>query len=202
MMKKLSIFFTLILLSLSVAVKAEVSGAEPYQLVKVVSTNLVKELATVPSGEAQRAQMKRIVNDVIFPYVDTKYVAYSVLGKYLKSTSKGQREAFTEAFSYYLINTYSIALTQFNEQKIRVLPNRGDIANKSKISIKAQIVDQKRPTIDVLFKLRKNKKTGQWLMYDLVAEGVSVLHSKRSELAKMIKQQGVDVTTEYLLKNS
>ena len=83
-----------------------------------------------------------------------------------------------------------------------MLPNRSNIENKSKVAIKAQIIDAKRPAIDVFFKLRKNKKTGQWLMYDLVAEGVSVLHSKRSELAKMIKQRGVVATTEYLIQNS
>lgn len=198
-------FITILVLIVSVWTgqgQASTIGAEPYKLVKVISEKLVNELATVAKDEKQKEQMKRIVNEVIFPHIDTKYVAYSVLGKYLKTTSKEQRDAFTSAFSYYLVNTYSLALEQFNDQKIQVLPNRSNIENKSKVAIKAQVIDAKRPAIDVFFKLRKNKKTGQWLMYDLVAEGVSVLHSKRSELAKMIKQQGVAATTEYLIQNS
>lgn len=174
----------------------------PYQLVKGLSQQLVTELSALPEGDSKKAHMQGIVSRVLFPHVDTKYVSYSVLGKYLKKTTKTQREAFTQAFSEHLISTYSVALEQFNEQKIEVQPIRGDLANKSKVSIKALVVDAQRPTIDVFFKLRKNKKTGQWLMYDLVAEGISLLHSKRSEFAKMLKEQGVDATTAHLLKNS
>lgn len=174
----------------------------PYQLVKGLSQQLVTELSALPEGDSKKVHMQSIVSRVLFPHVDTKYVSYSVLGKYLKKTTKTQREAFTQAFSEHLISTYSVALEQFNEQKIEVQPIRGDLANKSKISIKALVVDAQRPTIDVFFKLRKNKKTGQWLMYDLVAEGISLLHSKRSEFAKMLKEQGVDATTAHLLKHS
>lgn len=176
--------------------------ADPYRLVKTISQQLVEELSSVPVDKDKKTEMRRIVNEVLFPHVDTKYVSYSVLGKYLKKTSKPQRDAFTDAFSAHLVSTYSVALEQFNNQKIEVQPARSNVKSKSKVSIKALVVDAERPTIDVFFKLRKNKKTGQWLMYDLVAEGISLLHSKRSEFAKMIKEQGVDATTQHLLKNS
>ena len=171
---------------------------DPYSLVKAISKQLVQELSSVPEGEGKKAEMERIVNDVLLPHVDTKYVSYSVLGKYLKKTTKEQRDNFTQAFSGHLITTYSVALQQFNDQKIEVQPVRNESSNQNKVSIKALVVDKERPTIDVFFKLRKNKKTGQWLMYDLVAEGISLLHSKRSEFAKMIKEQGVEATTQHL----
>lgn len=201
--KKLIAFILFVLPSFITEAQEQIAAEkDPYKLVKVISQELVQELSKVSAEQVKKQEMKRIVNDVLFPHVDTKYVSYSVLGKYLKKTSKGQRDAFTEAFSNHLVSTYSVALEQFDQQQIEVQPARSDFTNKSKVSIKAMVVDEERPTIDVFFKLRKNKKTGQWLLYDLVAEGISLLHSKRSEFAKMIKEQGVDATTEYLLTSS
>lgn len=203
MIKKLIVLFVLTLSSfMTIAQASQDVNTDPHRLVKVISQQLVHELSSISQGNTRKKEMKRIVNDVLFPHVDTRYVSYSVLGKYLKKTNKSQRDEFIQAFSGHLINTYSVALEQFSDQKIEVQPVRSDISAKSKVSIKALIVDKERPTIDIFFKLRKNKKTGQWLMYDLVAEGISLLHSKRSEFAKMIKEQGVDATTEYLSKNS
>lgn len=199
MINKLVVIFTFVLSSFTALAQGDQQGdADPYRLVKNISKQLVHQLSSVPEGEGKKAEMTRIVNDVLLPHVDTKYVSYSVLGKYLKKTTKEQRDNFTQAFSGHLITTYSVALEQFDEQKIKVQPIRNNLSNKNKVSIKALVVDKERPTIDIFFKLRKNKKTGQWLMYDLVAEGISVLHSKRSEFAKMIKEQGVDATTKYL----
>lgn len=199
MINKLVVVIAFLLSSFSVLVQGKGhEQTDPYRLVKTISKQLVQELSSVPEGEGKKAEMERIVNDVLFPHVDTKYVSYSVLGKYLKKTTKEQRDNFTQAFSGHLVTTYSVALEQFNDQRIEVQPARNKSSNQNKVSIKALVVDKERPTLDVFFKLRKNKKTGQWLMYDLVAEGISLLHSKRSEFAKMIKEQGVDATTKHL----
>jgi phospholipid transport system substrate-binding protein len=54
--------------------------------------------------------------------------------------------------------------------------------------------------IDVAFKVRLNKKTKQWQAFDMVAEGVSLLDSKKAELGSIIRQKGLPYVTE-LLKN-
>ncbi len=54
-----------------------------------------------------------------------------------------------------------------------------------------------KPTIDLVFKMRQNKKTGQWKAFDMVVEGISLLSSKQAELGKRIAKQGVEqVSTE------
>ncbi len=45
-------------------------------------------------------------------------------------------------------------------------------------------------TINVVFKMRQNKKTGQWKAFDMVVEGISLLSSKKAELGKRIAKQG------------
>jgi phospholipid transport system substrate-binding protein len=51
--------------------------------------------------------------------------------------------------------------------------------------------------------LRKSNKTQEWKTYDLVAEGISLLSSKRSEFESMIRQQGIQAVIDVMKnKNS
>ena len=53
------------------------------------------------------------------------------------------------------------------------------------------------------FKLRKNKKTGEWKVFDVIAEGISMLDTKRSEFSALIQKKGIDEVIKLLLqKNS
>ena len=78
-----------------------------------------------------------------------------------------------------------------------------DAENQKNMTIKAIIRKAGNPDIRISFKLRKSKNTQQWKTYDLVAEGISLLSSKRNEFASMIRQQGIQaVIDEMRNKNS
>ena len=180
------------------ATAADKNSTHPSQLVTSLSQEFVTVLSRLPRDGKRNKAIKKAVEQILFPHVDTRYVAYSVLGKNLKQTTQVQRDAFTQAFSGHLIDTYTSALAKFDNQRIQVKPYLSSLEDKSKVSIQAVVTAPEQPKIDIAFKLRKNKKTGEWKVYDLVAEGISLLHSKRSEFAKMIKQRNVTGVTEYL----
>ena len=52
------------------------------------------------------------------------------------------------------------------------------------------------------FKWRKNSKTGQWQAYDMVAEGVSMVDTKKNEWAGILRQQGIDALTVQIRKSA
>jgi phospholipid transport system substrate-binding protein len=59
------------------------------------------------------------------------------------------------------------------------------------VSVATKIVEPNAPEIEMHFKMRQNKRTGQWKAYDLVVEGISLLQSKKAELSRKIQQQGI-----------
>lgn len=69
---------------------------------------------------------------------------------------------------------------------------------KKIITIKTRVIDPGKPDINIEFKLKKGKNTNTWLVYDMVAEGISLLDSKRSELSNLIKQQGLTSVASLL----
>ena len=60
------------------------------------------------------------------------------------------------------------------------------------------VLDPGKPDINVIFKLRQNNKTGEWKAFDMVAEGISLLSSKQSELGGMIRDKGIDAVSQML----
>lgn len=119
---------------------------------------------------------------------------YRILGRYLKTISKVQRAEFTEAIRHYLVRTYSIALSKYKDQEVVFEPEK-PTKGKRIIGVKTQIIEQGAPTINIVFKMRKNKKTKQWKAFDITVEGISLLSTKKAELNNKIARQGIEHVT-------
>ena len=76
-------------------------------------------------------------------------------------------------------------------QKVIIEPGQPVDKQRKIITIRTRVIDPGKPDIKIEFKLRRMKDTNNWLVYDMVAEGISLLDSKRSELGSLIRQQGL-----------
>ena len=71
-------------------------------------------------------------------------------------------------------------------------------ASDSKFAtVKTQIIEANKPTIDLHFKLRLGNDQ-QWKVYDIVAEGISLLSAKQKEIIQRISDVGLDQVTAEL----
>lgn len=134
--------------------------------------------------------LKVIIQDDLMPYIDSKYASYKVMGQYLRDSTKEQRSNFVKAFTSYLITTYAQAFTEYTDQTIQFSPAE-DFANERMVNVDVQVIEKGRPPIKLLFKVRR-LKDDTWKAFDMVAEGVSLLSTKQSEIGNLIRQQGID----------
>jgi len=164
----------------------------PYKVIETVGNNLFSRIAENQQEiEKFPGLMRDIVDQELMPFIDYKYAAYRILGKNLRKTTKEQRATFVTSMRSYLIRTYANALIQYKNQQVIFEPER-EIKGRKIVSVNTKIVDVSRPTINIAFKMRQNKKTQQWKAYDMVVEGISLLSSKQAELSQRITKQGVE----------
>lgn len=191
------ISLTLLLFSFVFSAHAQVDKTDPFKLVEVVAHDLFERIAKEQEQISKEPeQLRLIVAEQLAPYINHRYAAAKVLGTHYKKATPEQRKEFFEAFRQYLIATYAGILTLYKDQKVVFEPAS---AIKGKIvQVKVRVLDEGRPDIEIGFKLRRNKK-GEWSAFDMVAEGISVLKSKQSELQGVIRQQGVASVTQLLL---
>lgn len=192
----------IMLLSLSVlSLNAkEFDKTEPYAMMKLVSeetfSRLKEEKAEI---QANPNLLKGIVEEELMPYVNEKYAAYKLLGSNLRNTTADERAEFVTAFRRYLISSYAQILTLYTNEEIKPENKKPIPSDKKVISIRVDIISPTRPVVHIDFSLRKNKKTGEWQVFDMVAEGVSFLSAKQSEWSGKIRKDGVSEVSQVLL---
>lgn len=193
-------FVLLSLLMISLGIKAQATN-DPYVFVKQVATatfdRMKKDQVLIHEN---RNILKSIIEQELLPHIDHRYSALFVLGTNAKSLPKEKVDEFSEVFKQYLLSTYAVSLGYYKNQLVEFEPSK-PYEGKKTVSIKAFIKEPGKQDIDVVFQVRLNK-SGEWKAYDMIAEGVSVIQTKRSEFTPLIRQKGVDAVITLMKEKS
>jgi phospholipid transport system substrate-binding protein len=203
-MKKLFIAITACIMfsGFSNAAEINVDKKNPYSMIKTVAKLTFKRFADEQIEIRKNPNLlKNIVREELMPYVHYKYAAFKVIGKNFKKTSKEDRADFVVVFREYLVTSYAQVFTLYKNQKVEFSPAK-DFSKETVVAVKTSVIEPGRPSIDISFRVRKNKKTKEWKAYDMVAEGVSLLDSKQAELSGLIRQKGLPYVTAMLKTKS
>lgn len=191
MLKRLLIATMALLLSLNAFAQDSVDKTEPYQMMKQVSQQAFARLkAEQPQIQQDPNYLKVVVEEELMPYVNEKYAALKLLGTNLKDAKREDVNEFIAAFRAYLVASYAQVLTQYTDQQVEFGPEPRIADGQRIVSVKVDIIDAPRPNIKLEFKLRR-ENNGDWLAFDMVAEGISLLSSKQSEWNGKIRQEGI-----------
>ncbi|WED23321.1 phospholipid-binding protein MlaC [Vibrio sp. JC009] len=178
-----------------------VDKTQPYEMMKAVSEHTFARLKAERENIQKDPQvLKAVVEEELMPYVNYRYAALKVLGTNLKRAKRKDVEVFVDAFHKYLVTSYAQVLTLYTDQTVEFEPEKSIPEGKRITAIKLDVIDPPRPNIKIEFKLRKNKKTGEWLAFDMIAEGVSLLSSKQSEWNGKIRKEGIPSVSQELYK--
>lgn len=191
-----------VLALLLICLPVQANENDPYELVKIVNKKVFNRLDTEQDLVKKDVEhLRTIIDEELMPYVDYAYAAYKVIGSNLKDTTKDQRDRFVVAFRDSLVKTFAQVLGYYTDQKLSFEPG-GSFEGRSVVSSRMVIIDGDRPPIKVDFKLRKSKSSDTWKAFDMIAEGISVLSTKQSELGPLIRKDGIDAVIEDLQKVS
>lgn len=202
MFKKIALLLGLMTSMLfSLSTQAAVDATDPNALVDQAAKQTFARL------KADQAQVKSnpdhlrvIIREELLPYVDNRFAAYKVLGNQIKETTEAQRNAFVEVFTEYMVSSYADALAHFDKQTVKVELGKAPSGNITAVNV--SVKEAGKPDIFLEFKLRKNNKTGEWKAFDMVAEGISLLSAKQSELGGLIRQNGIDAVIAQLREHN
>ena len=149
--------------------------------------------------EADHRYLIALGDEVLGPYVAFDKMAKQVLGKHWKKITKDQQNRYTDAFK----NRVSLAMvSQYDSSKKYTLKVTGERQNEkgNRALVKSQVQELSSASSNGIdYKLYLNKKTGNWQVYDVIVEGISVLQSFKSASADEIKRNGIEKLIEQLV---
>ena len=147
--------------------------------------------ACAATGPATRTTTpcSRLVRDVVFPRLDRERTAQWVLGANWRTATPAQREQFIAEFSDLLLRTYGTALRQYDSEKLNYLPAQAP-AGADRVTVRTEIIRPDGPKVSVDYLL--TNRSGEWKVYDVIIENVSLVVTYRSEYSAIIKRDGMD----------
>lgn len=128
------------------------------------------------------------------PLIDFERFARNVMGPYARSASPEQLAEFADSFKWSLVRTYALAMLEFGDGKVNVLPPREPGNKKDTANVTQEILYEGK-TYVVVFRMRRGKEDRLWRVQNLVVEGVNIGLNYKSQFTSAMKdaQYGGDL---------
>lgn len=178
---------------------ASAANATPDEMVRQVVEQTLSDL------RENKEQIKEqgvfdFVNQRLLPHFDFEYMSQLVVGRHWRKASAQQRADFSEQFKTLLIKTYAGALESYTDEVVEILPFRAG-SDPEDAQVSTEIVPKAGPTIPIDYSL--HKKDGNWIVYDVSVDGLSLVTNYRRSFGKKIKSEGIDnLIADLQSKNS
>jgi len=182
----INLFFALLLGLIPINKVAADDLQPPQQIIQSVSEQLQTKLQDKIFTQ-NFAQVTQYVRSVVTVHTDFDKIAPLVLGKYWKTATSEEQERFKREFQTLIIRTYSRAFVEYNDWTIRFLPL--DMSNEStKVVVKTEVLQPSLQPVNVNYRMYLSK--GEWKVYDIMIDGVSLVTNYRSTFNEEIKAKG------------
>ena len=159
-----------------------------------------EELTAALSGRkealaANRDELYATIDSILLPRFDRRYAAQLVLGRHWRDANAEQRDRFIGAFYGSLLRKYSDGVLEFSQDRIEILPFRGDLS-KPRTTVKTIVTLDDGTKVPVNYGMVS--RDSNWLMFDVTIEGISYVRNFRTELNSEIQVTGLDAVITRL----
>jgi phospholipid transport system substrate-binding protein len=178
-MKTLStVGLAILLLVQSVWVAAGVPGDQVRQTAdKVLAILKDPQL----KGESKKNERRDKLKEVIYQRFDFTEMARRSLGSEWRRRSPEEQREFVKLFTGLLERAYLDNIESYNGEKFRYLKEQED---NNHAQVDTKIIDNKGQEFSVNYRL--HKVNGDWKVYDVVIEDISLVNNYRSQFNRVL----------------
>ena len=173
----------------------------PEALVRQVAANV---LGATNRGAALQAGEKRealaLAEERILPHVDFAEATRLAANAAWVRATPGQQVQMVSAFRAMLVRTYSDAIDAYRGQAMRVRPVKTKaILRSSEAVVQSEYVQPGAAPVGVEYAMRRSG--GEWKIYDITVDGVSLVQTYRPVFDHVTRTEGVDGLVRRLKEN-
>ncbi len=159
---------------------------EPQKIIED-SSNQFKARIQDPEFSQDFRKINDFVRSVFYPHVDFDLVSSLVLGKNWKEASPADKENFKKEFQTLLIRVYARELSEFKEWSFKFLPMTPE-EDERKALVKSVVLQPSQQPVAVNYRMLKTN--GEWKVYDIITDGVSLVETYRTSFKNEIERVG------------
>jgi len=141
-------------------------------------------------AEEDPERLYRNVEALLSEVVDFHGFARSVMGPHSRDASPEQLERFAETFKWSLVRTYALALIDFDDGEVVVVPPDRPPRNPQRQTVKMEIRNQGE-VYPVLYSVTQ-QDDGTWVIRNLIVNGVNMGLTYRNQFNSAVNDPQYD----------
>lgn len=170
---------------LAATLGAQAQNESPDEIVR----STVNEVLTVIKQTKDQKALVELAETKVLPRFDFARMTQLAVGRSWAKASPEQREALQRAFSTLLVRTYTAALSQSSgETRVEVKPVPDGASTD--VTVRTMVHEPGRKPFSIDY--RMSRASGEWKVWDVLAEGVSLVTNYRSSFQSEISRSGID----------
>lgn len=150
-------------------------------------TTIDQVLAVLHDADLDNAVKRERIRVLINARFDYRIMSQSTLARNWKQASSAQQDRFVELYARMMQDTYLVLVEEYSDQRVQYGDEK---VRKDKYAQVGTLVQDAGKQIPVNYKLRR--KDDDWLVYDVVIEGVSMISNYRNSYQQIVKADGMD----------
>ena len=122
------------------------------------------------------------VEQLLEPVIDFQRFARSVMAAYYRDATPAQRSRFEQSFKRTLVRTYSVALTEFEDGKVVIVPSDRPPQDPNRANVKQEIRLSSGEVYPVIYSMFRSED-GTWRMRNIIVNGVNMGLTYRNQFS-------------------
>ena len=176
----------LFLLMLIICFTGTVWASQPMDVIQGPVDQVVNLLSDPEYQDSdRRATQREKIRGVINPMFDYTEVAKRALVRNWRIFSPDERKEFTGVFSEFLANTY-LSKIEGSITDLKVVYVGQKLISDTKATVRTRII---RETVETPLDYSLKLKNGNWRVYDVKVEGVSLVKNYRTQFKKILMNE-------------
>jgi len=167
-------------------------AGEPQDKVKQTITEVLailqdESMKAPEQTEARRAKIRQVVSQR-FGFEE---MAKRSLGQHWRKLTPAQRQEFVPLFSDLLERSYIGKIeSAVTEEAPKILYIKETIDKDGFATVRTEVVNPRDLNFEIDYRLAK--RDGNWEVYDIIIEGVSLVNNYRTQFSKIVSQESYE----------
>jgi phospholipid transport system substrate-binding protein len=167
---------------------AHAQAVAPDVLLKSVTSEVISVLQE-NKGASPPTKVADLVEAKVLPLFDFPRMTSIAVAVNWRSASPAQQKALTAEFRTLLVRTYSVALSNYRDQRIDYLPLRA-ASGDTEVTVRSMVRQSGAEPLSIDYEMEQTPSG--WQVYDIKIAGVSLVINYRAAFAAEIRETGVD----------
>ena len=181
-MKKKFIGLNIILLAVLLILPLQVLAGGAKDTVKGQIDKMLAKMQTPEFKGLQKDAKLTEISNIINEVFDWQELSQRTLGREWKSFSPDQQKEFVTLFEKLLEGIYADRILAYTQEKIEF--GKETELKKGRVEVESYIITTDNKKVPLFY--RMTNKSGQWRVYDVVIEGVSMVKNYRGQFRQIL----------------